>query len=209
MNPLTNNNRLSSRRGYTVRMSPDKRNLVIHNDGGYSKVPLDEFYESTYGYKLCNCCRKRTINSEARHRRSNADHFQTTRDNISFQKTIVSSINNNNSTKDNNSKKNGNNNTENEVIYENIEVFNRSRLGAMRVAIRKPRPFLKKSTPTVPQGYGLTNQYSPSFNPYMPMCTPIIIPSFNEDKKSQRYSKHINTAIKSSKDNDKVKRKEM
>uniref|UniRef100_A0A0K0ESK0 Tub domain-containing protein n=1 Tax=Strongyloides stercoralis TaxID=6248 RepID=A0A0K0ESK0_STRER len=68
-----------------------------------------------------------------------------------------------------------------EPIYENIEVFNQARLNIINSSKAKCKKLLNHIT-SIPIK-GVSNQYLRSYNPYMPMCTPIIIPSSNINEK--------------------------
>uniref|UniRef100_A0A0K0EY69 Uncharacterized protein n=1 Tax=Strongyloides venezuelensis TaxID=75913 RepID=A0A0K0EY69_STRVS len=86
-----------------------------------------------------------------------------------------------------------------EPIYENIEVYNQSILNS----INNAKAMSKNSSKTLSliTRNGLSNQYLRTYNPYMPLCTPIIIPSpctrsneiakkSNQSKREERIKKH-------------------
>ncbi|CEF59473.1 Hypothetical protein SRAE_X000122100 [Strongyloides ratti] len=76
-----------------------------------------------------------------------------------------------------------------EPIYENIEVFNQAKLNVINSAKAKCKK-LSNYTTSIPSK-GVSNQYLRSYNPYMPMCTPIIIPSSNTTNEANKNAKNL------------------
>uniref|UniRef100_A0A0N5CGY9 Uncharacterized protein n=1 Tax=Strongyloides papillosus TaxID=174720 RepID=A0A0N5CGY9_STREA len=151
-----------------LTLQPLRKQKLLNNEGGCKK--FDE-------PKFCRNCRKRLISSDfvpdyndifnynARKKsrfslkgfgisNDNNEHYINMTSSIPFRPTNIEIK---------------------EPIYENIEVYNQSILNSISNAKTKSKNSSRKVSLITRNG--LSNQYLRTYNPYMPMCTPIIIPS--------------------------------